>query len=110
MSGSFSEMALFFERMETRLDAKLAAKDAAIAEERKELAAKMAELTTPTPEVISDQELASFQSRLESLHAGKLLTNEVRGFLTWLSYPQVYHGADVLTDVVGAVRNRRYGS
>ena len=55
--------------MEARLDAKdakLEAKDAAIAE-----------LMAPAP-AVSEGELAALQARLEGLHAAKLLTDEVR--------------------------------
>ena len=42
------------------------------------LDAKIAELAAPAPAAISDEQVARIQTRLEGLHAAKLLTDEVR--------------------------------
>jgi hypothetical protein len=53
------------------LEARLEAKEA-------EMEAKIAKLTAPEPEAITDEDLVTLQARLEGLHASKLITDEVR--------------------------------
>jgi hypothetical protein len=75
LGGGFAEMVSFMREerddMEARLEARLEAKEA-------EMEAKIAKLTAPEPEAITDEDLVTLQARLEGLHASKLITDEVR--------------------------------
>ncbi len=66
-----AEMKARLEAKEAEMKARLEAKDA-------ELEAKIAQLTAPEPEAITDEDLVALQIRLESMHASKLITDEVR--------------------------------
>ena len=64
--------------MEAKMEEQRQEAKADRAEMEARLDAKIAELAAPAPAAISDEQVARIQTRLEGLHAAKLLTDEVR--------------------------------
>ena len=60
------------------MEARLETKDALLKTELEAKDAKMAALTAPEPEAISEEDLSSLQARFEGLHVTQLLADEVR--------------------------------
>jgi hypothetical protein len=76
LGGSFAEVAAILKADRAELEARLDAKDAKMERQRKEMEARIEQLTAPAPAAMSDEQVAALQARLEVLHTAKLLTDE----------------------------------
>ena len=92
------------EQMEAKAKAEMAELKAELQAKDEKMEAKMAELATPAPEAISDEQVSALQARLEGLHETKLLTDEVRA-----QQSMPHERSEILTcgAFAGVIRTRR---
>lgn len=92
------------EQMEAKAKAEMAELKAELQAKDEKMEAKMAELATPAPEAISDEQVSALQARLEGLHETKLLADEVRA-----QQSAPHERSEILTcgAFAGVIRTRR---
>ena len=93
------------EQMEAKAKAEMAELKAELQAKDEKMEAKMAELATPAPEAISDEQVSALQARLEGLHETKLLADEVRAQQSRAPHER----SEILTcgAFAGVIRTRR---
>lgn len=95
--AEMAELKAELQAKDEKMEVKMEANDA-------KLQAKMAELATPAPEAISDEQVSALQARLEGLHETKLLADEVRA-----QQSAPHERSEILTcgAFAGVIRTRR---